>query len=88
VLQCCGAAVLRPVPRKSGARRRGAARESASRRSSAHTRLSQVKFLESGGARVVPLLFDLPEADLVALLASLNGALFIGCVSFSTPQHG
>ena len=47
-----------------------------------------MKFLESGGARVVPLLFDLPEADLVTLLASLNGALFIGCVSYSTPQHG
>ena len=39
---------------------------------------SYVKWLESGGARVVPILYDLPEASLRTLLESLNGALFTG----------
>jgi gamma-glutamyl hydrolase len=39
---------------------------------------SYVKFLESGGARVVPIPYDLPADDLAALLRKLNGALFTG----------
>ena len=39
---------------------------------------SYVKFLESGGARVVPILFDAPAASTLALLRQINGALFTG----------
>ena len=39
---------------------------------------SYVKFLEAGGARVVPIPYDLPEAELTPLLKSINGALFTG----------
>ena len=42
---------------------------------------SYVKFLESGGARVVPIPFDLPPASLAALLSQINGALFTGGAS-------
>ena len=46
---------------------------------------SYVKFLEAGGARVAPILYDLPDEELTALLASLNGALFIGYVKSACP---
>ena len=36
-------------------------------------RAADVKWLESGGARVVPIRFDSPPAATSALLASLNG---------------
>ena len=39
---------------------------------------SYVKWLESGGMRVVPIPFDLPADQLSALLKSINGALFTG----------
>lgn len=39
---------------------------------------SYVKFLESGGARVVPIPYDLPASDVKALLSNINGALFTG----------
>ena len=39
---------------------------------------SYVKFLESGGARVVPIPYDLPPSPLRALLSQINGALFTG----------
>lgn len=39
---------------------------------------SYAKFLESGGARVVPIPFDLPAPALAALLRNINGALFTG----------
>jgi gamma-glutamyl hydrolase len=39
---------------------------------------SYVKWLEAGGARVVPIPFDLAEPQLSALLAQINGALFTG----------
>ena len=46
---------------------------------------SYVKFLESGGSRVVPIPYDLAPANLAALLAQLNGALFTGGdASFTT----
>lgn len=37
-----------------------------------------VKFLESAGARVLPVPYDAPESELQTLLASLNGLLFTG----------
>ena len=44
---------------------------------------SYVKFLEGGGARVVPIPYDLPSDKLTALLSQINGALFTGgSVSF------
>lgn len=39
---------------------------------------SYVKFIESGGAQVVPIPYDLPQADMVYLLDRLNGVLFTG----------
>lgn len=42
---------------------------------------SYVKFLESGGARVVPIPYDLPSAQLATLLSQINGALFTGGAS-------
>jgi len=39
---------------------------------------SYVKFLEAGGARVVPIPFDLPSGQLQTLLSQINGALFTG----------
>lgn len=39
---------------------------------------SYVKWLESGGARVVPIPYDSAPADLSALLKQINGALFTG----------
>ena len=39
---------------------------------------SYVKFLESGGIRVVPIPFDIPTAQLATLLSQINGALFTG----------
>ena len=39
---------------------------------------SYVKFLEQGGARVVPIPYDLQEAALKELLSHINGALFTG----------
>ena len=39
---------------------------------------SYVKFLESGGARVVPIRYDAPEATTRDLLRQINGALFTG----------
>jgi hypothetical protein len=48
---------------------------------------SYTKFLEAGGARVVPIPYDLAPAPLAALLASLNGALFTGgAAAFYSPQ--
>lgn len=45
-----------------------------------------MKWLESGGARVVPIQYDLPPAELKTLLGSLNGALFTGgAAAFFTP---
>lgn len=41
-------------------------------------RAADVKWLESGGARVVPIRFDSPPAATSALLASLNGAVLTG----------
>jgi len=37
-----------------------------------------VKWLEAAGARVVPLPFDIPQAELDQLLGSINGALITG----------
>jgi gamma-glutamyl hydrolase len=37
-----------------------------------------VKWLESAGARVVPLRYDLPDGELLRLAASVNGILFTG----------
>ena len=39
---------------------------------------SYVKWLESGGARVVPVRYTLPQEEMVALLHTLNGVLFTG----------
>ena len=39
---------------------------------------SYTKWLESAGARVVPIPFDLPAASLTTLLGQINGALFTG----------
>jgi len=39
---------------------------------------SYVKFLESSGARVVPLKFDTPAANLTKTFAYLNGLLIPG----------
>ena len=39
---------------------------------------SYVKFLEGGGARVVPIPYDQPLATTQAMLKNLNGALFTG----------
>lgn len=39
---------------------------------------SYPKWVEGGGARVAPVRVDLPDAELDALLASLNGFLFTG----------
>ena len=48
---------------------------------------SYVKWVESGGARVVPIPYDLPAGELKKLLSSLNGALFTGgAASFFTPE--
>lgn len=49
---------------------------------------SYVKFLESGGSRVVPIPYDLSPAALSALLANINGALFTGgAASFWTGRE-
>ena len=37
-----------------------------------------VKWLESAGARVVPVRYDLPDAELERLASSVNGILFTG----------
>jgi len=39
---------------------------------------SYVKYLESGGAQVVPIQYDLPEDKILFLLERLNGVLFTG----------
>jgi len=39
---------------------------------------SYVKFIESGGAQVVPIQYDLPEDKIIFLLQRLNGVLFTG----------
>lgn len=39
---------------------------------------SYVKFIESAGARVVPIFFDAPVEENAALISKLNGALFTG----------
>lgn len=39
---------------------------------------SYVKWIESSGARVVPIQYDLSEAELTSLVAGLNGVLFPG----------
>lgn len=39
---------------------------------------SYVKFIESGGARVVPIRNDLPEEELQSLINSINGVIFPG----------
>ena len=39
---------------------------------------SHVKFLESGGARVVPVQYDLPRNDLHRILAQINGIYIPG----------
>lgn len=39
---------------------------------------SYVKFLESGGSRVVPIPYDLAPEALASLLSHINGALFTG----------
>jgi gamma-glutamyl hydrolase len=39
---------------------------------------SYVKYIESAGARVVPIFHTLPSTDLVKLLSSINGVLFPG----------
>ncbi|GAM18533.1 hypothetical protein SAMD00019534_017080, partial [Acytostelium subglobosum LB1] len=39
---------------------------------------SYVKFIESAGARVVPILYDMSQDDLKTLLSQLNGVLFPG----------
>ena len=39
---------------------------------------SYVKWLEAGGARVVPILYDAPAEATLALLAQLNGAVLTG----------
>jgi len=39
---------------------------------------SYVKWLESAGARVAPVRYDLPQAELKSILSSLNGLLFTG----------
>ncbi|KAL9646878.1 hypothetical protein ABK040_013738 [Willaertia magna] len=39
---------------------------------------SYVKFLESAGARVVPIEYDLPESELRKIFESVNGVLFPG----------
>lgn len=50
---------------------------------------SYVKFLESGGARVVPIPYTLPPDQLASLLKSINGALFTGgAASFFDDKTG
>eukprot|EP00466_Bigelowiella_natans_P008780 jgi/Bigna1/55007/estExt_Genewise1Plus.C_480036 len=39
---------------------------------------SYIKFVESAGARAVPIQYDLPEADLRKMFQSVNGILFPG----------
>jgi len=39
---------------------------------------SYVKYLESAGARVVPIFYDEERAKLVTLVSKLNGLLFTG----------
>eukprot|EP01133_Synstelium_polycarpum_P006993 gene6993-8123_t len=45
-----------------------------------------VKLLESGGARVVPIPYDMDTRDLLALVSQLNGVLFPGGAA-STKVH-
>eukprot|EP00658_Telonema_sp_P-2_P052437 TRINITY_DN4064_c0_g1_i3.p1 TRINITY_DN4064_c0_g1~~TRINITY_DN4064_c0_g1_i3.p1 ORF type:complete len:332 (+),score=59.47 TRINITY_DN4064_c0_g1_i3:20-1015(+) len=51
---------------------------SSSAASDVYKRQSYVKWVESAGAMVVPLPFDLPEEKLAELLGQLNGLLFPG----------
>src|SRR5689334_9777236 len=39
---------------------------------------SYVKFLESGGAQVIPIPYDLPQENITYLLGQVNGVLFTG----------
>ncbi|GKT14799.1 putative multi-domain containing protein [Aduncisulcus paluster] len=43
---------------------------------------SYVKWLESAGARVVPLFFDIPDEEIDRILDSVNGVLFTGGEDF------
>jgi len=43
---------------------------------------SYVKFIEAGGAQVVPIQYDLPEDKIIHLLDRLNGVLFTGGDSY------
>jgi gamma-glutamyl hydrolase len=48
---------------------------------------SYVKWVESGGARVVPIPYDLSSVELAKLVRSINGALFTGgSASFFSPK--
>ncbi len=47
---------------------------------------SYIKFLESSGARVVPIMNDLNEDETEKLFYSINGALFPGEVSTLSRQ--
>jgi len=49
---------------------------------------SYAKFIESGGAQVVPIQYDLPRDNLTALLNSVNGVLFPGGGSNFTDEEG
>ncbi|ETO15037.1 peptidase C26 family protein, partial [Reticulomyxa filosa] len=49
---------------------------------------SYVKFLESGGARVIPLLSDMSDDMITSVMSQLNGILFTGGVaSFSNNNN-
>ncbi len=39
---------------------------------------SYVKFVEAAGARVAPLKYDMPVAELQTMMRGLNGVLFTG----------
>jgi len=49
---------------------------------------SYAKFIESGGAQVIPIQYDLPRENLTALLNSVNGVLFPGGGSNFTDAEG
>ncbi len=48
------------------------------REAKAYIPTTHVKFLESAGARVVPISYDLPENELLSLLGKLNGVYIPG----------
>ncbi len=48
---------------------------------------SYVKFIESGGARAVPILYDAPRSEVERIFKAVNGVLIPGGGQNLSPHH-